>query len=462
MFNANKYIERRRSLKELLKTGIVLFPGNREVPYNYPGNCYRFRQDSNFLYFFGLDIPNLMAIIDIDSGEEILFGDELKISDIIWTGSLPALPELAAKAGVKKYYSIEVFNNLLSETLNKKRVIHIVPVYQGETKIQLSSAFNCHPEEVNKMASESLITAIIKLRSIKDEQEINEIENMIDVAGIMHKTAMKMARPGITEREIEGVIEGICLSHGYNVPFSIICSIHGEILHNPYYNNTLKKGQLLFSGCRRRIAYALCKRYYAYHAGRRKFDARQREIYEIVLTANLEVVRIAGPGLSYRDIHLAAAKVITAGLKSIGLMKGNTDNAVDAGAHALFFPHGLGHMLGLDVHDMEGLGEKYIGYNKEYKRSNQFGLAYLRMARELEPGFVITDEPGIYFIPALINQWKGEKKFTEFINYDKLEEYKGFGGIRIEDDLLITQTGCRVLGKPIPKNIEKIESIYYE
>jgi Xaa-Pro aminopeptidase len=459
MFPTDTYIKRRQSLKNYLKSGVIFFPGNQESPYNYTSNAYRFRQDSNFLYFWGMDLPNLAAIIDLDSNEEIVFGDDPETSDIVWTGPLPKIKELALKSGVTKTLLFSELNNLIKDYKHKKRPIHFAPPYRGEIKIQMSALLECKIEDLSNLASKELIKAIVKLRSIKDKLEIKEIENMVEVAFLMHTTAMKMARPGATEREIAGVIEGICLSNSYAVSFSSICSIHGEILHNPYYNNVLEKGKLFLAD-----AGSESLMHYASDITRttpvaKKFDSRQRDIYEIVLNANLEVIRISKPGLLYRDIHLAAAKIIVDGLKSIGLMKGNSDEAVSEGAHAIFFPHGLGHMLGLDVHDMEGLGEDYVGYDSNISRSEQFGLAYLRMARKLEPGFVITDEPGIYFIPSLINQWKVEKQFTEFINYDKLEEYKDFGGIRIEDDLLITENGCKVLGKPIPKTIDEIENL---
>ncbi len=459
MFSTSVYVNRRKELKKLIKSGIVVFLGNQEAPFNYLSNPYLFRQDSNFLYFCGIDLPNLAVIIDLDSNEEILFGDDPETSDIIWTGPTPSIKELAFKSDINKTFPSSELNKIILEAKNKNRSIHFVPPYRGETKIQMSSLLECKIEELDNLVSLELIKVIIKLRSTKDELEIKEIENMVDVAYFMHTTAMKMTKPGMSEREIAGIIEGICLSHGYTVSFPTICSIHGEILHNPYYDNILEKDKLLLvdAGAESLMHYASDITRTTPVGG--KFNSKQKDIYEIVLKANQEVIRISKPRLPYRDVHLAAAKVIVNGLKSIDLMKGNTDEAVTKGAHALFFPHGLGHMLGLDVHDMEGLGEDYVGYNEDFLRSNQFGLAYLRMARKLEPGFVITDEPGIYFIPSLIDQWKAEKKFTEFINYDKLEQYKDFGGIRIEDDLLITENGCRVLGKTIPKTIKEIESL---
>jgi Xaa-Pro aminopeptidase len=366
---------------------------------------------------------------------------------------------LALKSGIKKTLPFSDIYKILKDSRHKKRSIHFVRIYRGETKIQMASLLECKIEELNNLASTDLTKAIIKLRSTKDELEIKDIENMVDVAYLMHTTAMKMAEPGISEREIAGAIEGVCLSKGYAVSFTSICSVHGEILHNPYYNNILEKGKLFLVD-----AGSESLMHYASDITRttpvgKKFDSRQRDIYEIVLKANLEVIRISKPGLPYKDVHMVAARVIADGLKSVGLIKGNTDEFVSKGAHALFFPHGLGHMLGLDVHDMEGLGEDFVGYDNDFSRSDQFGLAYLRLAKKLEPGFVVTDEPGIYFIPTLIDQWKAEKKFIDFINYEKLEKYKNFGGIRIEDDLLITENGCRVLGKPIPKTIFEVENL---
>jgi Xaa-Pro aminopeptidase len=460
MFPIEKYTERRKLLKNFIKTGLVLFPGNKEVPYNYSSNTYRFRQDSNFLYFWGIDIPNVVAIIDVDSGDEMLFGNGQDLEDMIWTGPSDSISEIAKKSGINKNYSLHKVEDVLKNASNKGRKIHFVPVYRSENNLQLSSWLGILPEKVNELVSIDLIKAIIQLRSKKDDLEIKEIEDMVNVAYEMHTLAMKMAVHGNPERRIAGTIEGVCLSNGYNVSFPVICSIHGEILHNPFFHNSLKRGQLLLTD-----AGAESSMHYASDITRTtpvggKFTYQQVEIYNIVLDANLEVIKSARPGILYKDIHLKAANVIIQGLKSIGLMKGNIEEAIELGAHALFFPHGVGHMLGLDVHDMEGMGEDFVGYDDSIKRSNQFGLSSLRMARKLEPGFVVTDEPGIYFIPLLIDKWKAEKKFENFINYEKVEGYKNFGGIRIEDDLLITKNSCKVLGKPIPKTPKDIEDIF--
>jgi Xaa-Pro aminopeptidase len=457
MFSAETYINRRERLKKILENGIILFPGNGETPFNYTSNTYRFRQDSNFLYFFGLDLPNLAAIIDIDNNRDIIFGNVPDQDELIWNGIQPSIPDLATESGVNSVFPVFKLDDYIKTALAKDRKIHFAPVYRSEVILLLSNIFKWKSDKINNKFSKKLIHAIIELRSTKDEVEILEIEQMIEVAWKMHITAMKMAKPGITEREIAGYLEGICLSSCSAVSYPIICSVRGEILHNPNFFNTLKEGQLLLVD-----AGAESLDHYASDITRTipvggKFSTIQREIYEIVLKANLEVINIARSGLSYLDAHFVAARAITQGLIDIGIMKGNVDDAVNTGAHALFFPHGLGHMLGLDVHDMESLGENYVGYNKEYLRSNQFGLTNLRMARKLEQNFVVTDEPGIYFIPPLIDIWEAEKKCKEFINYDRLKYFKDFGGIRIEDDLLIADDGCRVLGKPIPKTISEVE-----
>jgi Xaa-Pro aminopeptidase len=457
MFSEQVYINRRKKLASSISNGLILLPGNTDLPYNYKSNTYRFRQDSSFLYFFGLDLPNIAGIINTATGEEIIFGNDIDIDDIIWMGNQPKINELAVATGVHKTLPFAKLGQYIADTISKKIDIHFLPQYRAENLLLLEEVTGFAHNQIKSKVSEPLIKAIVSLRSKKELCEIEEIEQMVDVAWLMHTTAMKMAKPGMVEKEIAATIEGISLTKGHNVSFPVICSTHGEILHNINQNNTLEPDKLLLvdAGVESAMHYASDITRTTPVGG--KFSQQQKEIYEIVLQANLNTIKVAKPGIAYKEVHLQAAKIIAEGLKTLGLMKGNTDEIVASGAHALFFPHGLGHMLGLDVHDMEGLGENFVGYNDQYKRSEQFGLAYLRMARELEEGFVVTDEPGIYFIPALIDLWRSEKKFTDFINYDKVEQYNAFGGIRIEDDLLITQNGCRVLGKSIPKTIKEIE-----
>ena len=459
MFDAKVYTSRRNMLRENIKSGLILFPGNPEVSFNYPANTYHFRQDSNFLYFFGLDHPDLAGIIDVDNGTDTIFGNDVDLDDIIWMGPQPAMKDRAARVGVKQTAPLAELLKVVAEARAKGRKIHFVPPYRGETYIQLSALLGIPVPEVRDSVSEDLIRAVVSLRSVKDEHEVAEIEKAVDIAYEMHTTSMRMAMPGRVEREIAGAIEGISLSLGGPVSFPIILSIHGETLHNHYHGNVLEAGRMMVTdaGAETTMHYSSDITRTVPVGGR--FNARQKDIYEIVLAANVKAIEATAPGVSNRDLHMLAARVIATGLKNLGLMKGNVDDAVTEGAHAMFFPHGLGHMMGLDVHDMEGLGENFVGYDEEIKRSKQFGTAFLRLGRKHQPGFVFTIEPGIYFIPALIDQWKREGKFTEFINYDKVESFKDFGGIRIEDDVLVTETGFRVLGKPIPKTVAEIEAI---
>ena len=462
MFPAKIYTERRNRLRNELSTGLVLFPGNREVAFNYPSNTYSFRQDSNFSYFFGLDHPDLGGIIDADTNTDYIFGNDVDMEDIIWMGPQPSIKEQALQSGVTHTAPYAELASFLSTALQSGRTVHYAPPYRGETRILLHELLGIPLRQLKEKASPDLIHSIIKLRSVKDESEIAEIEKAVDVAWIMYTTVMKIAKPGMKEQEIVGVMEGIASSHGRPVSFPIILSINGQILHNHHHENYLKEGRMLVidAGAETSLCYASDITRTIPVGG--IFSQKQQEIYEIVLQANLEARAATRPGVFYRECHDIACRTIASGLKNLGLMKGNVEEAVAAGAHALFMPHGLGHMLGMDVHDMEGLGQIHVGYNDEIKPSSQFGTAYLRMGRRLQPGFTITNEPGIYFIPELIDLWKGENKFTEFINYEKLDGYRDFGGIRIEDDVLVTEAGSRILGKPIPKTVQEVEKAMAE
>ncbi len=460
MFEKNIYIKRRKKLKELMKgNGVLLFVGNNDVPMNYPANQYHFRQDSTFLYFFGVDEPGFAALIDTDSGEEILFGNDFEIDDIIWMGDQPTVKERAEEVGMEKSLPLKELDSYVKKAIDEGRKVHYLPPYRADVLIRISELTGIPYSNVKKEASVELIKAVVKLREKKGAEEIEEIEKAVNITGEMHITAMKTARPGLYERDIAGLIEGIALSKGAGISFPVIFTVHGETLHNHYHGNLLEEGRLIIndSGAETTLHYAgdITR---TFPVGK-KFDSRQRDIYSLVLKAQKKAISMLAPGVFYRDVHLAAAKVFAEGLKDLGLMKGDPDEAVRAGAHALFFPHGLGHMMGLDVHDMENLGEDYVGYRDGLKRSEQFGTAYLRLAKELEPGFVFTVEPGLYFIPKLIDLWKGEGKFKDFINYDKVETYKDFGGVRIEDDYLVTENGARLLGNPIPKEIDEVEEI---
>lgn len=458
MFNPEVYLNRRKKLKSLFKDGIALFLGNVDSPMNYNANPYHFRQDSDFLYFFGLDLQGLAGVIDFDSGQDIIFGNDIDVDDIIWMGPQPSIKDLALKAGVNRTRGFDILSNFIADAMSKGRKIHFLPPYRGESKMTLGALLKENPCQMKSIASEQLIKAVVSLRSVKEDVEIEEIEKAVGIAYDMHTTAMRMCKPGVREQEIFGTIEGIAHAKGRGPSFPIILSINGQTLHNHDHSNILKAGRMMVTDCG-----AETNMNYSSDITRTtpvggKFSQRQKEIYEIVLKANQETINAAGPGMSNRDLHLMACRIIASGMKELGFMKGDVDEAVAAGAHALFMPHGLGHMMGMDVHDMEGLGENYVGYNDEVKRSEQFGLAYLRFALPYKPGHVFTIEPGCYFIPELIDKWQSEGLHSQFINFDKVNEYRDFGGIRIEDDLLITEDGHKLLGNPIPKTVADIEA----
>jgi Xaa-Pro aminopeptidase len=459
MFDSRIYVQRRSRLKEKIKTGLILFLGNEESPMNYAGNTYHFRQDSTFLYFFGLDFPALAAVVDVDDDKEIVFGNDVEIEDIIWMGFQPLLAVRAMGAGIKETAPLNQLEETVKKAIQKGKKVHYLPPYRPETKLKIANLLGHQPDVDQDNASKELIKEVVAQRSVKIAEEIDEMEKAHRVSYEMHTTAMRMAKAGVYEREIVGKIEGIALAHGCQLAFPTILTIDGQILHNHYHGNILKEGRLLVndSGAESGMHYASDITRTVPVGG--KFTEKQKEIYEIVLNSQQAAIQSIKPGIKYREIHLKTSKIIASGLKDLGLIKGDTEDAVREGVQAMFFPHGLGHLLGLDVHDMENLGEDYVGYDEKTKRSDQFGFAYLRFAKELQPGHVLTVEPGIYFIPALIDKWKGEKKLTQFIDYEKVDKYKDFGGIRIEDNVLVTESGGRVLGKSIPKKVKEVEEI---
>lgn len=458
MFNSEVYKRRRTELRKSFKSGLALILGNSEASMNYPSNTYHFRQDSNFLYFFGLDFPDLAGVVDFETGNDILFGDDLTIDDIIWMGDQPSIRDRALLVGVENTRPQAKLAEYLAEAIKKGRQIHFLPPYRGENKMYLESLLGIPAAKAKENASNQLIRAIIALRSIKDSGEIAELDKIANVGYEMHVKAMRMAREGRWEQTIAGTIEGIALANGGMTSFPVILSQNGQILHNHDHSQTLKNGRLMLcdAGAESIMRYASDHTRTSPVGG--KFTTRQREIYEIVLNANNGAMNATKPGITYQEVHLLAARVIAQGLTDLGIMKGNVDEAVKAGAHALFFPHGLGHMIGLDVHDMEDLGQSLVGYDDETQPMDQFGTASLRMGRKLQPGFAITNEPGLYFIPALIDMWKKDNKLSQFINYNVVETYKDFGGIRLEDMLLVTDDGCRILGKRPPISIAEVES----
>ncbi|HOG41571.1 MAG TPA: aminopeptidase P family protein [Bacteroidales bacterium] len=455
MFSKETYISRREKLKKHFQSGILLFLGNDECGINYEDNTYFYRQDSSFLYYFGISKPNLAAIIDIDADKEYIFGDEATIDLIVWTGSQPSIRELADRVGVKHTVGL----SRLTEKLGKadKEKIHYLPPYRPEHILKLNHFLGYSKEEISAKVSKKFIEAIANQRNIKSEEEIVEIEKAVTVTSEMHKRAMNFALPGMTEAQVAAVVHETALAAGGNLSFPIIATINGQFLHNHYHGNTIKEGQLflLDAGYETPLGYAGDMS--STFPVSEKFTERQKEIYQITLEAHNNAIKMAKPNVNFKEVHRHVCETIFEGLKALGFTKGNTQEAVANGAHALFFPCGTGHLMGLDVHDMENLGEVIVGYDNVPK-STQFGLKSLRLGRPLEPGFVITIEPGIYFIPELIDHWRANKINTDFINFDKVDKYRDFGGIRNEEDLLITETGNRILGKPLAKTIEDVEA----
>lgn len=462
MFNAD-YKRRRENLRRKVGNGLIILPGNNEAPCNYPDNTYKFRQDSTFLYFFGINQPGVAGAIDAESGEEYLFGDDVTMDDIIWMGPQPGMKELATETGVANSAPSAGLKELVEKAQRQNRAIHFLPPYRHDTMLYLEELLGIRAARLKANCSLALIKAVVDLRSVKEACEIEEIERACDIGYQMHTTAMRLCKPGVKEQYISGVLDGIASSYGCMTSFPTILSQNGETLHNHYHGNLLEAGRLMLTDAGAETNHNYCSDFTRTIPVGGKFSNRQKEVYNIVVACHDRAIDFARPGTTWKEVHLNVCKVLAQGLKDLGLMKGNVEDAVAAGAHALFMPHGLGHMMGLDVHDMENLGQIYVGYDEETRPSDQFGLASLRMGRRLQEGFVITDEPGCYFIPALIDKWRAEKLHTDFLNYDVIDTYKGFGGIRLEDDILITKEGSRFLGqKRVPLTAEEVETIMNE
>lgn len=458
MFPAQTYVDRRTRLQAQLSGGLLLFLGNDESPMNYAANTFHFRQDSSFLYFFGVDQPGYAAVIDLDEGRTVVFADDLTIDDIVWTGILPTVAELAAQGGVTETRPTAALDTVLKDAQAKGRPVRYLPPYRPENKLKLFALLGIHPDRQKDGASLELVRAIVEMRVIKSAEEVAEIEKAVNVSVDMHLAGMRMVRPGMLESEVAARVTEIAMAAGGHLAFPVIATVHGETLHNHYHGNTLKPGDLflLDTGAETAMHYAgdLTSTFPVDPT----FTPRQRDVYQVVLNAHLAATGACRPGVRFRDVHALSCRTLAGGLKDLGLMKGDLDEAVAQGAHAMFFQCGTGHMLGLDVHDMEDLGEVWVGYEGQPK-STQFGLKSLRLARPLQPGFVFTVEPGLYFIPELARRWKAEGKFTEFIDYTILEHYLGFGGIRIEENVLVTADGHRILGKWRPRTIEEVEQV---
>ena len=461
MFSKETYVSRRAELKKLVKSGIIILFGNNDSPANFPNNAYSpFRQDSSFLYYFGQKRDGLVGIIDIDNDMETLIGDDISVEDIVWYGSVDSVHDMAQQVGVVNTAPMKTLKTICNDALRQKRKIHFLPPYRFDIKLQVFDLLGIHPNQQKESASMDLIKAVVKMRSAKEPHEIEELERAAVIGYKMHTTAMRMCKPGAIEQNIAGYLKGIAHGYGAMESFATILSQHGEIMHGAPSMNPLEDGRLLLVDAGAETINNYCSDNTRTMPVNGKFTQRQLEIYSIVEECHDYALKAARPGVKYWDVHFGVCRLMTDRLKELGLMKGDTDEAVAAGAHAMFLCHGLGHMMGMDVHDMENFDQINVGFDEETRPNlEQFGTNCLRMGRRLEEGFVVTDEPGIYFIPALIDDWRSKGLHKDFINYDMLETYKDFGGIRIEDDLLITKDGCRFLGKDRipyhPKDVEE-------
>lgn len=459
MFSIDVYKERRNKLKKAVGSGLILFLGNEEVGMNYADNVYHFRQDSSFLYFFGLDKPGLAAIINIDEDIEIIIGNESTIDDIVWMGTQPSITEIALQTGISKVASSNSLGTLIKKSLSSGQTVHYLPPYRSDAVIKLSDVLEISTTKVKEGASVKLIKAVIAQRAYKSTFEVAEIDKAVNISNEMHLAAIHYSRENVTEKYVAGIIEGLALSAGGNLAYPVIYTVNGQTLHNHPTSQTLKSGQLVLCDCGAETAM-----HYAGDLTRtfpvdQKFSSLQKEVYEIVLKAEQASANALKPGIRFLDIHKLACEHLVDGLKQLGLMKGDVKDAVNEGAHTLFFQCGLGHMMGLDVHDMEDLGEQYVGYSEGMIKSKEFGLKSLRLGRELEAGFVLTVEPGLYFIPELMDMWQAKGKLKDYINYDKLAAFRNFGGARVEENFLITESGYQLLGDPLIKSVSDIEGL---
>lgn len=464
MFGKKTYKERRTALKKLVGSGVIVMFGNNESPCNFTANgYYPFRQDSSFLYFFGLNRDGLAGVIDIDNDTETLVGDDISIDDIVWYGSVDSIKDMAGKTGIANTAKMAELQNIINKVQQEHRQIHFLPPYRYDIMLQIYDLLGIHPGKQKAAASMKLIKAVVKLRSTKSEEEIEELERAAVIGYKMHTTAMKLTKPGVTEKYVGGHVDGIANSYGAMVSFPTIFSQHGEIMHGNPSMNILESGRLALCDAGAETINNYCSDNTRTYPVNGKFTSRQLDIYKVVEECHDMTLKLAKPGIKYADVHFAICKNIFNRMKELGLAKGNTEDAVKAGAHAMFLPHGLGHMMGMDVHDMESLDQINVGFDDEVRPNlEQFGTNALRMGRRLEEGFVVTDEPGIYFIPQLIDEWRASGHCKDYLKFDKLEQYKDFGGIRIEDDILITKDGCRIVGKDIipyhPADVEAFMS----
>ncbi|MBN2340422.1 MAG: aminopeptidase P family protein [Deltaproteobacteria bacterium] len=453
--NSTIFRERRTRLHRSID-GAIFLPGLHIAPRNYEKNGYPFRQDSHFLYFVGLSYPGLATLIRPD-GTSCLYGTPQTDNDIVWEGKRPTLDALAWAGGLDDVRTMDQLESDIRDLASTGETAHYLPPYRHDILAWESALFQCSVKQIQSGFSTKLAEAVVQQRIQKSDEEVAQIEKAIAVSKQMYDRAFAAVAPGRFEYEIMGAMVGVAESNQASNAFLPIVTRHGEVLHNNRYDHMLKDGDLVLID----TGVELPPYYYGSDITRTvpangRFSPRQQEVYDIVLDAQLRAIETATPERSNKEVHLAAAHAIVNGLKAMNLMKGDTEEAVQAGAHTLLFPHGIGHMLGLDSHDMEDLGD-FVAYPNGKKPAPAPGLQNLRLGRKLEPGFVVTVEPGIYFIPELIDRWRADRKHEAFINFEEVNKFRTFGGIRIEDDIVITDTGSRVLGPPIAKSAAEIQ-----
>ncbi|MET7258040.1 aminopeptidase P family protein [Dyadobacter fermentans] len=459
MFSQSTYLNRRKTLQSKLGKGLILLLGNEESGMNYRDNVYPFRQDSTFIYYFGIDQASLTAVIDLDNDREIIFGDELTIDDIVWTGPKEALAEKAAKVGVNEVKPAAAVGSFLKDALSRGQRIHFLPPYRGEHYLKLQEWLHVNPSEAAQKASVDLIKAVVSMRSYKTEEEVAELEKAVNTSVDMHLSFMRDTRAGMTEKAIAGRLQSMAIAQGGDISYPVILTVNGEILHTHARDLALRDGQMALCDAGAETAMHYCGDLTRTIPVGKAFTSIQKEMYEIVLNAQESAIAACKPGVLFKDIHKLASTKLVEGMKQVGVVKGDVAEAIEHDVHTLFFQCGLGHMMGLDVHDMENLGEQYVGYTDDLQKGTTFGWKSLRLGRALEPGFIITVEPGLYLIPTLIDRWKAENKLSQFIDYEKLELFRDFTGIRIEDNLLITENGNRILGKELAKSVKDVEAL---
>lgn len=459
MFSKRTYTERREVLKKRMNSGLLIFPGNKEVGMNYKANWYPFRQDSTFLYYFGIDLPDLYVVIDLDEGKEILFGDDLTPEDMVWVGTAEPLADLADKCGVEQVKPMSKLQDFVQKGAKNGKTIHYLPPYRSNVTIELSELTGTPVAQIEKSFSVDFVKAVVAQRSIKSDEEIEELHKAVNITAEMHRHAIKNTKHGVSENQIAAEMQAIANAAGGGISFPIILTKDGQYLHNHPSQAIVQNGDIILSDCGAQTPMKYAGDMTRTFPVAERFSDIQRDIYSIVLDAHESAIAALKPGYKYKDAHLLASSRIVEGLKGLGLMKGDATDAVNAGAHTLFFQCGLGHFMGMDIHDMENFGEDLVGYDENIKKSTEFGLKSLRLGKALEAGNVLTVEPGIYFNPFLIDSWKAQGKFTDFVNYEEVEKFKTFGGMRVEEDFLIEQDGVRLLGDPLAKTAEEIEAL---